>query len=67
MDKKTCENLIQAILEEKKIEDERKGIRQVERLIHRNKTVDKHNSMLDYQKSIGVKIHEIRQKTNSTQ
>ena len=43
MDKRTCESLIQNILEEKKVEDNRKNIRQLERLIHRNKTVEKHN------------------------
>ena len=43
MDKKTCEGLINNILEEKKVEDGRKNIKQLERLIHRNKTVDKHN------------------------
>jgi len=43
MDKRTCENLINGILEEKKVEDNCKNIRQLERLIHRNKTVEKHN------------------------
>ena len=69
MDKRTCETLIQGILDEKKIEDNRKNIRQLERLIHRNKTVDRHNQCLEYQKMLGIKIVEnktSRNKSNAT-
>jgi len=48
--------LIQSILDEKKKEDSRKSLIQQERLIERNKTVDKHNQLLEYQASLGIKI-----------
>jgi len=28
-------------------------------LIHRNKTTEKHNSMLDYQSSLGIKLSSL--------
>jgi hypothetical protein len=43
MDKRSCENLLNAILEEKKEEDFRKKMIQKERMIERNKTVVRHN------------------------
>ena len=43
MDKRSCENLLQAILDEKKDEDFKKSMIQKERRIERNKTVKKHN------------------------
>jgi hypothetical protein len=43
MDKRSCENLLKAILEEKKEEDLKKSLVQQERLISRNKTTERHN------------------------
>jgi hypothetical protein len=48
MDKRSCENLLQAILEEKKDEDIRKATVQQERLISRNKTVERHNQNMTH-------------------
>ena len=47
MDKRSCENLLQSILEEKQKEDEKKQIIQQERLINRNKVAYKHNLALE--------------------
>ena len=58
MDKKSCENLLKAILEEKKEEDFQKSIIQRERIIERNKTVVKHNKNLSDMASMGVKVRD---------
>ena len=58
MDKRSCENLLQAILDEKKDEDFKKSLIQKERIIERNKTVKKHNQNLSDLATIGVKIRD---------
>ena len=58
MDKRSCENLLQAILDEKKDEDFKKSLIQKERIIERNKTVKKHNQNLTDLATIGVKIRD---------
>lgn len=58
MDKRSCENLLKAILEEKKEEDMKKALVQQERLIARNKTTERHNKGLSHLAKIGVKIRD---------
>lgn len=65
MDKKSCENLLQAILEEKKEEDFRKQIMYNEKLIIRNKTMEKHNQQLSHLASLGVKIRDSTSELNN--
>jgi len=55
MDKNACENLLNSILEEKKVENEKKKIQLQEKFINRNKVVYKHNQQLQDLESIGVK------------
>ena len=68
MDKTACENLIEGILKEKKKEDNTKNIRKLERIIHRNKTADRHNQSLERLSSLGIKVYDskTRQKMNAT-
>ena len=66
MDKRSCENLLQAILDEKKDEDFKKSMIQKERRIERNKTVKKHNQNLSDLASIGVKIRDSQSVMSST-
>jgi hypothetical protein len=67
MDKKSCENLLQAILDEKKEEDFKKSLIQKERIIERNKTVKKHNQNLSDLATIGVKIRDSQSVMSKTQ
>jgi len=67
MDKRSCENLLQAILDEKKDEDFKKSLIQKERIIERNKTVKKHNQNLTDLATIGVKIRDSQSVMSKTQ
>jgi hypothetical protein len=58
MDKKTCESLLKAILDEKREEDFRRSVMQKERIIERNKTVQKHNQQLVDLANMGVKVRD---------
>jgi len=46
MDKTSCDNLLNAILDEKRQEDEKKRLIQQERQAARNKLISKHNQRI---------------------
>ena len=46
MDKRSCENLLQAILEDKKFEDTKRSIQQSTRQEQRNKLKQRHNEKI---------------------
>lgn len=56
MDRTSCDNLLKAILEEKKEEDAKKNIIQMTRLADRNRMMKKHNDRLSVAERIGVKV-----------
>lgn len=66
MDKRSCENLLQAILDEKSDEDFKNNMIQKERTIERNKTVARHNKNLSDLASIGVKIRDSQSVMSNT-
>jgi len=56
MDQRSCDNLLNAILQEKKEEDQKKRIKQQERTCARMKLANRHNMRLAQAEKIGVKL-----------
>ena len=63
MDKGSCDNLLNAILEQKKSEDMKQNIIQRERQLQRNKLAIKHNLRIEQAERLGVKINSKLAKT----
>ena len=58
MDKRSCDNLLNAIILDKKEEDKKNQTIQRERLASRNRLMTKHNDRLAHADQLGVKIRE---------
>lgn len=56
MDRKSCDNLLNAIIDEKKDEDQKRRIKQQERLYSRIQMANRHNQKLQFAESLGVKM-----------
>ena len=56
MDRNSCDNLLNAILMEKREEDFKKNVIQMTRLEERNKIMKRHNDRIQLAERIGIKV-----------